>query len=317
MTWSPTNRLSEGAVYDLLHAHRVRHVPEVFDSGILVDNLNGYCLEYLVIENCWQTIDDHIRSLPVGVDHGQIVRSLVEQVTECIISALAAGILHCDISSGHIAIKDGEAFVIDWGHANIANCSVGGASENAVLWRFNPEDVEYKLYDALTGDVSYTSIGVLSLVPRRSVFDDIERLFYVIFKAYLTKTRGGQEPVGFRFYDSTNFACTRAACLGTNNWRKHFGFTCADAGVVDILEAMHKFLFVQDDIYVGMRLFSEHKFERLFDTQSAKLFINQTTVDIFDEANQLDDTMEALQIVSDNDSSSVHTCNEHDGEPTL
>ncbi|KAJ2589191.1 hypothetical protein H4R99_007548, partial [Coemansia sp. RSA 1722] len=33
--------------------------------------------------------------------------------------------------------------------------------------------------------------------------------------------------------------------------------------------------------------------------------MNQTTVDIFDEANQLDDTMEALQIVSDNDSSSA------------
>ncbi|KAJ2225441.1 hypothetical protein IWW45_007877, partial [Coemansia sp. RSA 485] len=173
MTWPPTNRLSEGAVYDLLHAHRVRHVPEVFDSGILVESLNGYRLEYLVIENCGQTIDDHIRSLPVGVDHGQIVRSLVEQVTECIVSALAAGILHCGISSDHVAIKDGEAFVIDWGHANIVNCNVDRASENAVLRRFNPEDVEYKLYSALTGDLSYTSIRVISLVPRRSVFDDI------------------------------------------------------------------------------------------------------------------------------------------------
>ncbi|KAJ1880688.1 hypothetical protein LPJ57_002091 [Coemansia sp. RSA 486] len=122
MAWSPANRTPEGAVYDLLHRHNIKHVPKVYNRGILV------------IEDCGQTIDAYLKSLSVGLDHGQVVRSVVGQVTECLVSARAIGVLHRGISTGNIAVKDGVTSVIDWGYAKITDDSVDGASEIAKLW---------------------------------------------------------------------------------------------------------------------------------------------------------------------------------------
>ncbi|KAJ2587119.1 hypothetical protein H4R99_008251, partial [Coemansia sp. RSA 1722] len=196
MAWSPANRTPEGAVYDLLHRHHIKHVPKVYNRGILIENLDGYRLEYLVIEDCGQTIDAYLKSLSVGLDHGQVVRSVVEQVTECLASARAIGVLHRDISTGNIAVKDGVTSVIDWEYAKITDDSVDGASEIAELWGFSPKDVEYGFNDALTGTVAFMSISVLSLSSQRSFFDDIESLFYVILRVYSAKTHDGKEPVG-------------------------------------------------------------------------------------------------------------------------
>ncbi|KAJ2853930.1 hypothetical protein J3B02_002914 [Coemansia erecta] len=284
LAWSPTNQMPEGAVYDLLCLHNTKHIPKVFDRGLLLEDLNGYRLEYLVVENCGQNIDDYLRQLPIDQDHGSFVRPLVEQVMECLVSARSIGILHRDISSGNIAVRNGIATVIDWGYAKIIDYSIDGASEIAANWKFDPNDIEYGFNDALTGTVSYMSIGVLSLSPQRSVFDDIESLFYVILKAYSAKTQDGQEPIGFKFYDTSNFACTRATCLAAKNWFKFFGIYKPDTGLKDILEEMHKFLFVQNGVYIGVFLFEEHGYMRYIDYQSAQQFMNKKTIKIFDEA---------------------------------
>ncbi|KAJ2847449.1 hypothetical protein J3B02_004162, partial [Coemansia erecta] len=106
MAWSPINQVPEGAVYDLLCKHNTRHIPKVFDRGLLLENLNGYRLEYLIIENCGQNIDDYLQQLPIDKDHGSFVRPLVNQVMECLVSARSIGILHRDISSGNIAVRN-------------------------------------------------------------------------------------------------------------------------------------------------------------------------------------------------------------------
>ncbi|KAJ2224760.1 hypothetical protein IWW45_008017 [Coemansia sp. RSA 485] len=47
IAWSLVNSTPEGAVYDLLHRHNIKHVPKVYNRGILVENLNGYCLDVI------------------------------------------------------------------------------------------------------------------------------------------------------------------------------------------------------------------------------------------------------------------------------
>ncbi|KAJ2887782.1 hypothetical protein FB639_001085, partial [Coemansia asiatica] len=70
---------------------------------------------------------------------------------ECLVSARSIGILHRDISSGNIAVRDGIATVIDWGYAKIIDYSIYGASEIAAHWNFDPKDIEYGFNNALTG----------------------------------------------------------------------------------------------------------------------------------------------------------------------
>ncbi|KAJ2878781.1 hypothetical protein FB639_003278, partial [Coemansia asiatica] len=70
---------------------------------------------------------------------------------ECLVSARSIGILHRDISSGNIAVRNGTATVIDWGYAKIIDYSIDGASEIAANWNFDPNDIEYGFNDALTG----------------------------------------------------------------------------------------------------------------------------------------------------------------------
>ncbi|KAJ1811953.1 hypothetical protein LPJ75_003897, partial [Coemansia sp. RSA 2598] len=148
LAWSPTKRTPEGAVYDLLHKHKVKHVPAVFDRGLLLEDLNGYRLEYLVLENCGQNIDTYLRGLPTNEDHGPVVRVLVEQVMECLVLARSIGILHRDISSGNIAVRNSTATVIDWGYAKIVDYGVDGASDIAASWNFDPKNIEYGFNDA-------------------------------------------------------------------------------------------------------------------------------------------------------------------------
>ncbi|KAJ2873999.1 hypothetical protein H4R27_006531, partial [Coemansia aciculifera] len=130
-----TNRLPEGAVYEVLNNYKVPradggekgvpNLPQVFLSGNLVEDFDSFRLEFLVMEHCGTPIVEHIRGMHESKDDS--VRSqaatqaelYVKQVTSTLMMALAAGVLHWDISPGNIAIKDDRAFVIDWGYAKL------------------------------------------------------------------------------------------------------------------------------------------------------------------------------------------------------
>ncbi|KAJ2242126.1 hypothetical protein GGI13_007075, partial [Coemansia sp. RSA 455] len=52
LVWSPTYRLPEAAVYDWLLSNNCSAVPKVFESSIIANDVFGYRLEYLLIEDC-------------------------------------------------------------------------------------------------------------------------------------------------------------------------------------------------------------------------------------------------------------------------
>ncbi|KAJ1882106.1 hypothetical protein LPJ66_011204, partial [Kickxella alabastrina] len=54
LSWTPVNRLPEGAAYAILNKRPVEGIPEIFSSGLLISNLNGYRLEFVLMEDCGQ-----------------------------------------------------------------------------------------------------------------------------------------------------------------------------------------------------------------------------------------------------------------------
>ncbi|KAJ2769759.1 hypothetical protein IWQ57_002967, partial [Coemansia nantahalensis] len=88
LSWVPADRLAEGVVYAALKAQDVPNIPTVYGSGILVDNLFGYRLEYLVLEDCGVTLDAYIagqRNAGVAEDRIQEkVVGVIKQVANCL-----------------------------------------------------------------------------------------------------------------------------------------------------------------------------------------------------------------------------------------
>ncbi|KAJ1718643.1 hypothetical protein LPJ53_006401, partial [Coemansia erecta] len=277
MAWARVGRTSEGAVYDLLHRREVLGVPVVYDSGILIPDFRGFRLEYLIVEDCGQRIFDSIDSIQKeGL--GQIVKSLVEQVSECLVLAHSNGILHRDISPGNIAVRDGVARVIDWGYAKIFDFSGDDAQEVANKWLLDTS-AAMREDDTLTGTVLYMSVGVLSQARGRRLLDDIESLFYVILRSFSKKPRSKDElePVCFRFYDSENLAAVRASKLTTPNWLKHFGVDTSSIVLNQLFNAMHKVLFWKDGRFIGHELILQNGPDRKIDIKAARPFINERT----------------------------------------
>ncbi|KAJ1884188.1 hypothetical protein LPJ66_010730, partial [Kickxella alabastrina] len=54
LSWTPVNRLPEGAAYAILNKRPVECIPKIFSSGLLISNLNGYRLEFVLMEDCGQ-----------------------------------------------------------------------------------------------------------------------------------------------------------------------------------------------------------------------------------------------------------------------
>ncbi|KAJ2470100.1 hypothetical protein EV174_006160, partial [Coemansia sp. RSA 2320] len=123
MTWIRADRLAEGAVYDVLGERAIPGVPKVYQSGILVKDLNGYRLEFVLMEHCGTPILGHFAAISsnysLASTIGERLTGFVKQVASTLVEAHAAGVLHRDISAGNIAIRGGQAFVIDWGCAKI------------------------------------------------------------------------------------------------------------------------------------------------------------------------------------------------------
>ncbi|KAJ2748997.1 hypothetical protein GGI19_005874, partial [Coemansia pectinata] len=140
--------------------------------------------------------------------------------------------------------------------------------------------------DPFTGTSLYMSVQMLLQVKRRSIFNDIESLFYVILDALSTRTRSAsaeESPPGFAFFTSEVTAFTRIGLLGCD--RLCFGDfgveTNGSQTLQNMLCAMHRFLFFLGDRYIGGNLRDEY--ERQFDREAAASFMNAATIRLLDD----------------------------------
>ncbi|KAJ2442905.1 hypothetical protein GGI03_008109, partial [Coemansia sp. RSA 2337] len=230
-------------------------------------------------------------------------RKCVESVMETLAQARHVSVLHRDLSPGNIAIKGGRTYVIDWGYAKLLfppnepfdivifkhldKNNDSFKTDLASRWGFDWDKVMTKETekDPFTGTSMYMSTQMLLQVKRRSIFNDIESVFYVILDALSTRDRSASaedSPPGFAFFASNITAFTRIGLLGCDRLCfDDFGVkTDGSQALEDMLCGMHRFLFFSGDRYIGGYLRDEY--ERQFDRVAAASFMNAATIQLLD-----------------------------------
>ncbi|KAI7820712.1 hypothetical protein BX661DRAFT_217936 [Kickxella alabastrina] len=166
LSWTPVNRLPEGAAYAILNKRPVE--------------VNG-------------------RVLKVKTDNqkAELVPGFVKQLTLCLAQANDTGVLHRDISAGNVCVKNDKVYVIDWGCAKVIGWGTAEDAardtdptqlkhiEVAEQWGFNATTVGQVevAKDPFTGTPLFMGIPMLSSSPIRGILDDMESVFYVVMDA--------------------------------------------------------------------------------------------------------------------------------------
>ncbi|KAJ2059952.1 hypothetical protein GGI17_004064 [Coemansia sp. S146] len=280
LSWTPVDRMPEGAFYEILDKAGVKGVPKVHDSGLLKSNLFGYCLEYLVLEDCGSSIEDYLALRYQGkldrVELYDSVKRIIQQVLSCLVQVRVKGnILQRDISAGNIMVaNDGTVKVIDWGYAKLLEDNSLGGDDNeatrdrkallettALRWGYNSAIVTQSgiAHRPLTGTPLYMSIPVLSGATVRGLADDIESLFYVILYVLARlQTTKDDAACGFEANDSKSLAMVRAGCLSDKkSFLRFFGISNCRTELKELLWDLRDFLFINSEGYIAARLIIE------------------------------------------------------------
>ncbi|KAJ2498050.1 hypothetical protein GGH96_004641 [Coemansia sp. RSA 1972] len=185
LTWTPTYCYPEGAGYRMISEACNGYIPEVFLSGVLVKNAFKYRLEFLVLEDCGVSIDTYAMQCRHANTRAEqfsaTLAKAIMHVSECLAKAYAAGVLHRDISAGNIAIKDGQARLIDWGYSRArSDIDIPNLKEIERLFVFNNKTAskEERQHDSLTGTNLFMSVQMLMGSTERSLMHDLESLFF-------------------------------------------------------------------------------------------------------------------------------------------
>ncbi|KAJ2079914.1 hypothetical protein H4R24_003443 [Coemansia sp. RSA 988] len=301
LSWTPVDRLPEGAVYDLLANIDLENIPKIYDRGLLKDNFFGHRLEYLVIEHCGIPIDKYFEEIRQQDNSSTRAEEetgwILPQVASCLIQALGHGILHRDMSLGNITISKGQVKIIDWGYAKILNSTDLDIDKIATRWNFDKEMVlanETK-HDPLTGTWPYMSIQVLFGSRKRDIMDDLESLFYVfldaIWRLYSSPSdcTNPDPRLGFKFHNKKALAATRAGILGSKTeYPQFFGFNSCCQKIPALLDVLYECLFYSDGLYIGPTLVHDPYYRRIINKRLASMFLNAEAVAILDKCQSMD-----------------------------
>ncbi|KAJ2611151.1 hypothetical protein H4S08_003291 [Coemansia sp. RSA 1365] len=293
ISWTPTNRLPECAVYDVLADANIECSPEVFDSGIICDNSIGYRVEFLIIQDCGIPLADYINHMSSSSieDRCEIAAKAMLDVAKCLKKAWDYGILHRDISAGNITVLEGRATVIDWGHAKLLSDRLTNIDDLAAKWCFKKDQVIYNedAHDPLTGTPLYMSIPILVGSKIRSVVDDIESALYVVLDSvYKAQDNiSTQDPIALDYTDRRSLAFIRACSFSlTDQSLLNFGIQRCSDRFVWLVSAVRKFIFVRSNVYIGNHLAMIPGFERTVEDDALEDLLNEMEQRLSNETNK-------------------------------
>ncbi|KAJ2749605.1 hypothetical protein GGI19_005574 [Coemansia pectinata] len=349
LSWTPVDRMPEGAVYEILEQADVKGVPKLHAHGLLKGDFFGYRLEYLILEDCGSSIEDHLVSKHKGALWSdafvESVKSIVQQTLRCLVQARVKGdILHRDISPGNIRVaRDGTVKIIDWGYAKVIDDEdMDGDDEatrgrkallatTAKRWRYDSNEVlgNEEAHDPLTGTQLYMSIPVLAGATVRGVSDDMESLFYVILDvlARLQTTRD-KVAYGFDARDNKTLAMVRAGCLSLErHFLRFFGISSCSDQLRELLGRFRKFLFVSSDVCIASGLIVEPETSRGTAVNLLEPYVDRETFELLSDkgkdmltpkesARQMPSIRPPRQISSDSSSTSLPRKRREPAEPT-
>ncbi|KAJ2560095.1 hypothetical protein GGH12_005121 [Coemansia sp. RSA 1822] len=288
-SWTPVDRLPEGAVYRVLELHKVSCLPKIYSSGILVKNFFGYRLEYLLMDDCGESVESHFFRTPEALASPNQINSVcvaianvINRTVSCLVEAAKAGVLHRDISAGNITICNGQVRVIDWGYAKLTQPDAPEILKIADDWGFNLGNVTKNeiIHDGMTGTPLFMSIQVLLGCPARSLIDDIESLFYVAMYALSHLSHGPSASSAFKVQDNNTAALLKLGSI--MNRKLYLGFfgvkVCSD-DVKAQLDLLYQLLFCCNNQFIGQELADEEADVRRIDTSIMRKIIGSDLAD--------------------------------------
>ncbi|KAJ2546286.1 hypothetical protein GGH95_006886, partial [Coemansia sp. RSA 1836] len=289
--------------------------------GLLKEDLFGYRLEYLVLEDCGSSVAEYLKLKHSDGLHsnelGSQVMNIVRATLRCLVQARVKGnVLHRDVSMGNVMVGSGGAVkVIDWGYAKVidddsldsGDTSTTGnweiiLAETESRWRYASKVVlrNEKAHDPLTGTPLYMSIPVLAGAKVRGLADDIESLFYVVMDA-ISELQPKKDDVacGFEARDHRTQAMVRAGCLADKEiFPRFFGVSSRSGELQKLLRDLRKFLFVNSSGYIGSRLVVDPSTERGTEVELLKDYVDQNTMTLLGHKEAFTPRKSAKQIPS-------------------
>ncbi|KAJ2495474.1 hypothetical protein GGH96_006374 [Coemansia sp. RSA 1972] len=288
-SWTPVDRLPEGAVYKVLESHNVSCLPKLYSSGILVKNFFGYRLEYILMEDCGESVESRFAQIPrpsaspndVERAYTNIVDAIIQTVS-CLAEAAKFGVLHRDISAGNITLCNGQVRVIDWGYAKLTDTNSPEIKDIANEWNFNLQEVSNNeaIHDGMTGTPIFMSIRVLLGRSRRGLLDDIESLFYVAMYALSHLSNGPSASPAFNVHKNKTAALLKlGSIISKKSYLEYFGVEKCSSDVKAKLDALYRLLFCQDDKFIGEKLAEDVEDERNVDQTIMREIIGDDLAD--------------------------------------
>ncbi|KAJ1855180.1 hypothetical protein LPJ76_003499, partial [Coemansia sp. RSA 638] len=288
-SWTPVDRLPEGAVYRVLELHEVSCLPKIYSSGILVKNFFGYRLEYLLMEDCGESAESHFFRTPGPLASLDQINStcvaiadVINRTVSCLAEAAKAGVLHRDISTGNITICNGQVRVIDWGYAKLTQPDAPEIKDIADEWGFDLGNVTKNeiIHDGMTGTPLFMSIRVLLGRSTRSVIDDIESLFYVAMYALSHLSEGPSASSAFKVQDNNTAAYVKLGLvIRRKSYLKIFGVKECSDEVRAQLDLLYQLLFCRNGQFIGEELAEEEAEVRVVDTSIMRKIIGSGLAD--------------------------------------
>ncbi|PIA14181.1 hypothetical protein COEREDRAFT_99132 [Coemansia reversa NRRL 1564] len=202
LTWAPNYRLPEGAAYQIIGSACGDLIPKIYSSGILISDSFGYRLEYAIMEDCGETLEQYASRCckSFGFECTSFYAKMVEvigSISNCLAIAYSEGVLHRDISPGNIAInRAGAVKLIDWGCARLRiNKVIPDLNAIAHKWSFSADQDPYMetRHDSLTGTHPSMSIQVLGNCTKRSLLHDLESVFFTAMYAMAVANGQGSD----------------------------------------------------------------------------------------------------------------------------
>ncbi|KAJ2648937.1 hypothetical protein IW137_001160 [Coemansia sp. RSA 1287] len=246
ISWAPVDQLPESAVYDALKAAKIRDIPSVIDSGIIVGDSFGYRVEYMLIEDYGVPLNKYLQTF-LGNDAkrpSNVAARVMHQAVKCIYGAQKVGILHRNITADSVVVKGGQARIIDWGYTKLVNDCAVDVDALAAKWHFNKNKVAGNEGNSapIIGTPLYTSIPVLVGATQRSIADDVESVLY---------------------------AFGVAECSELFTW---------------LVDTFRKYIFVRNGEYIGYEMAINPEFERSVEIRQLERILEQIKERIQNEA---------------------------------
>ncbi|KAJ2653998.1 hypothetical protein IWW48_006353, partial [Coemansia sp. RSA 1200] len=258
LSWTPVSRLPEGAVYDVLRLNGVEGIPEVYSSGIICADFLGNRLEYIIMEHCGDSLTTyfegkHEKDTWLPKENSKKLAKIVQDVSVCLVQANSAGVLHRDVSMGNITVRGDKVFVIDWGYARFIDRNITDDVRSHIndTWGIdvNSHALTEKEQDPMTGTTCFMSIRVLVAAATRSLWDDIESLFYVVLGCLFTSYNGefnSSKAPGFEHSSNKKSALAKAGGIGASDYAWIFGAEDAPEEFLDVANKLRTILFYRD-----------------------------------------------------------------------